>query len=225
MPIATNTKINSINEEFYNNFLDKLKTADGYGYDNNFWETRLASEARMTFNLLPLSAYEEFVFKNLDAVTGLAKTKSVPKLRGKGSKGSLRKSLTGSGSIRSFGSRIKSLSLLDSTANSLSDHDFNSPNLYELQLKCLELISSGERIKSFSDNALESFWSSFESILQTGFTNGDTAKNILINVAEIRHNWLLKKILNNIESDNEVTAHILNHSSGIHLKVNQFNKY
>ena len=228
MPVAINVKSSPINEDFYNRFLEKIKIFAGERTDPDdfeFWKNQLETEARMTFNLLPLQAYDSFVFKNLDEIVGHSRTKSASKLKGKGSKGSLRKSLTGSGSLRSFGSRIKSLSLLDSSAASVNNQDYIPRNLIYIQLKCLEIISAGERIKSFTDSLLESFWNSFESILLTGSAHERTAKNIIMKMLEIKQNWLLKKIVHGIEADVEVSDYILKYSSELHLKVSQLNDW
>lgn len=81
----------------------------------DLWETELKVEARKTFTLISLDLYEDLVFKGLqnmtNSFTNLNSLNLKQRQRAKnGSKGSLRRSLTGSGSI---GSRIGSLSLID----------------------------------------------------------------------------------------------------------------
>lgn len=84
----------------------------------DLWETELKVEARKTFTLISLDLYEDLVFKGLqnmtNSFTNLSSLNIKQRQRAKnGSKGSLRRSLTGSGSIGSIGSRIGSLSLID----------------------------------------------------------------------------------------------------------------
>jgi len=121
MPAAIHTNSNSSNfsTQILKIFLEKCSEASEMPLETikDLWESELKVEARKTFTLIPLELYEDLVFKGLQNMTNSftnLNSQNIKRQRAKnGSKGSLRKSLTGSGSIGSIGSRIRSLSLID----------------------------------------------------------------------------------------------------------------
>ena len=117
MPSVVEVKSSKFADEILKSFIDKIKAT---GNDENIielWENELKSEAKRTFTLLPLEAFELSVFKELELLTSLSKSGGEGEIakqhKSKSfSRGSLRKSLSGSGS--SFANKMQSISFVDS---------------------------------------------------------------------------------------------------------------
>lgn len=127
MPAIPSNPANSINSvnfsaEILNKFIEKCHNVSDLPLEKikEIWENDLKVEARKTFAFIPLELYETVVFKDLQNMTNrnnftnlgnLMNSQALKRQRVKNSsKGSLRRSLTGSGSI---GARTRTLSLID----------------------------------------------------------------------------------------------------------------
>lgn len=118
--IITISNSTTFSTQILKTFFKKCRETSDVPVENikELWETELKVEARKTFTLIPLELYEDLVFKGLqnmtNSFTNLSSLNIKQRQRAKnGSKGSLRRSLTGSGSVGTIGSKFSSLSLID----------------------------------------------------------------------------------------------------------------
>ena len=112
MPSVVEVKSSKFADEILKSFIDKIKAT---GNDENIievWENELKGEAQRTFTLLPVETFEISVFKELELLTSLSKSGGEGHKSKSFSRGSLRKSLSGSGS--SFTNKMQSISFVDS---------------------------------------------------------------------------------------------------------------
>lgn len=114
MPSVSEVKKTKLVEETFKSFIEKLKEAVNEENIFELWENGLKGEAKRTFTLLPIETYEDSVFKELELLTSANKSGEEVKKQHKSksiSIGSLRKSLSGSGS--SFTNKMRSGSFVD----------------------------------------------------------------------------------------------------------------
>jgi hypothetical protein len=115
MPSVAEVKSLKIGDEILKSLIEKLKKAINEENISELWEKELKGEAKRIFTLLPIETYENSVFKELELMTskngqgGEVKKQHNSKSF---SRGSLRKSLSGSGS--SFTNKLRSISFVDS---------------------------------------------------------------------------------------------------------------
>lgn len=115
MPSVAEVKTTKFVDETLKSFIEKLKEALNEENIFELWENELKGEAKRTFTLLPIETYEKSVFKELELLTSANKCGEEVKRQHKSksiSIGSLRKSLSGSGS--SFTNKMRSISFVDS---------------------------------------------------------------------------------------------------------------
>ena len=145
--IPTNSNSTNFSIEIFKKFIEKCQRTSDLPLETvkYLWETELKVEARKTFTLISLELYEDLIFKDIQNMTNsfsnfndFTTNQKLKQQRTKSrSRGSLRKSLTSSGSIGSISSRIRSHSLLE-----YEDGDFKVMELYLYQYKFLYYIYS-----------------------------------------------------------------------------------
>jgi hypothetical protein len=84
-----------------------------------------------------------------------------------------------------------------------------------LKLECLNVIVNNQKIKSFNETLLESYWSclTFEPF---DFEESNTLKGILKKLNEINQRWLLGKLVGFLKKGD---FSIIKYSTEIKLKV------
>ena len=123
--IPTNLIQANFSTEILKKFIEKCHNVSDMPLEKikEVWESELKVEAKKTFAFIPLELYENLVLKDLQNMTNRnsftnfnnfmnnqAMNRQQRAKNGNGSKGSLRRSLTGSGSIVA---RSRTLSLID----------------------------------------------------------------------------------------------------------------
>lgn len=84
-----------------------------------------------------------------------------------------------------------------------------------LKLKCLDVIVNNQKIKSFNEKLLESYWNCITNELVDD-QEIPVLKGILKKLNEINQRWLLGKLIENLKKED---FSILKYSTGIKLKV------
>lgn len=119
MPSVVGVKSSKFADEILKSFVDKIKLAGSNENIIEFWENELKSEAKRTVSLLPVETFETSVFKELELLTSVNRSEGQGEIEKQNksksfSRGSLRKSLSGSGSSFTFTSKMQSISFADS---------------------------------------------------------------------------------------------------------------
>lgn len=84
-----------------------------------------------------------------------------------------------------------------------------------LKLKCLDVIANNQKIKSFNEKLLESYWNCITNDLVDG-EDLTVLKDVFKKLNEINQRWLLGKLIENLKKEE---FSIIKYLTDIKLKV------